>query len=267
MTVIGHDALRSRLESDLPPVLLLRGPRSVGKTTLALHLAAHHRVRPADVRQIDGTLSIEDVRELKRWALRAGIGPFKLAIACLDGASVPALHALLKILEEPPASARFLLTAAGQVIPTIASRCRVYPMGRLTVDELAQVLCRQGLPAARATLAAARGDGQVDIALAHQHDDATRSTVLDLVRAVAGHDTELLLSTRAKADEDVRDLLELWLCEAITRRFVVFTEAEMFELHRDQALVRRMLVNVSQSRTARPRLGIRAALQPLITGA
>ncbi len=266
MTVVGHHAVRVRLERDLPPVVLLCGPRSIGKTTLALHLAGHHRVQPADIRQIAGTLSVEDVRDLKRWAVRAGLGPFKLAVACLDGASVPAMHALLKILEEPPASARFLLTAAGQVLPTIASRCRVYPLGRLSTDELAQVLCRQGVPAARATLAAGRGDGQVDIALAHQHDDATRATVLDLVRAVAGHDTDLLLAASAKADDNVRDLLELWLCEAITRRFVVFTEADMHELHRDQARVRRMLVNVSRSRTARPRLGIRAALQPLITG-
>lgn len=264
-TVVGHTAVRRALEADLPPVTLLRGPRSVGKTTLALYLAGYHRVLPGDLRQIDGTLLVDDVREIRRWSTRAGLGPHKIVIACLDGASLPAQHALLKLLEEPPPTVRFLLTSATPILATIASRCRVYPLGRLTAEEIAEILRRQGVPAGRAAAGASRADGRVDLALSRHQPDAARTTVLALVAAVAARDAQLLDEALTGADDAVRDGLEEWVCEAITRRFVAYTEAEMCDLHRDQALVRRILLALSQVRAARPRLGIRAALLPFVT--
>jgi DNA polymerase-3 subunit delta' len=60
----------------------------------------------------------------------------------IDGAdtmTVPASNALLKTLEEPPASARFFLLAEnlGSVLPTIRSRCGLVRYQRLSVDFIA----------------------------------------------------------------------------------------------------------------------------------
>lgn len=68
---------------------------------------------------------------------------------------------LLKVLEEPPAAVQFVLTTtrAAAVLPTIRSRTQLYRLQPLTVDEVAQVLLRSGIPAAEARHRALAGQG------------------------------------------------------------------------------------------------------------
>jgi DNA polymerase-3 subunit delta' len=68
-------------------------------------------------------------------------------VLIVDGAedmNPNAANALLKILEEPPARAILLLTSAapGRLLPTIRSRCRALPLGKLEDDEVAGLLGR-----------------------------------------------------------------------------------------------------------------------------
>ncbi len=75
-------------------------------------------------------LPIFQVRAVERWARLAPYGRIKVAVIenaerMLDGAR----NALLKILEEPPATSRFLLLSSrpSALMPTILSRVRTYP--------------------------------------------------------------------------------------------------------------------------------------------
>ena len=73
--------------------------------------------------------------------------------------SQEAANALLKLLEEPPERALFVLTTAapGMVLPTIRSRAVPLRLGRLTDQEVAAFAAEQRLDASPAAIAAARG--------------------------------------------------------------------------------------------------------------
>ncbi len=84
-------------------------------------------------------------------------------------ASPDAANALLKLLEEPPADSVFVLTTidARRLLPTIRSRAVVLRLGRLTDEEVAEVL-RSGaatdalrVPAAGGSVGAALAAGEV----------------------------------------------------------------------------------------------------------
>jgi DNA polymerase-3 subunit delta' len=82
--------------------------------------------------------------------------------------SPEAANALLKLLEEPPADSVFVLTTvdARRLLPTIRSRSVPLRLGRLSDDEVAEVL-RRGGPAGDALPArAATAGGSVGAALA-----------------------------------------------------------------------------------------------------
>lgn len=71
-------------------------------------------------------ITIEQVRDLQQQISFAAFGSGKqYFIVCnLDQASIPAQNALLKTLEEPPASVQLILTASSKsgVLPTVQSR-------------------------------------------------------------------------------------------------------------------------------------------------
>jgi DNA polymerase-3 subunit delta' len=81
--------------------------------------------------------------------------------------SPDAANALLKLLEEPPADSVFVLTTvdARRLLPTIRSRAVPLRLGRLTDDEVAEVLRAGGAAEALRAQAAAAG-GSVGAALA-----------------------------------------------------------------------------------------------------
>ena len=73
---------------------------------------------------------IEDTRELNKF-LRLGFSePTLIVIHNIHEATIEALNAFLKNLEEPQANINFLLTAptTSSVLPTIVSRCQIIKM-------------------------------------------------------------------------------------------------------------------------------------------
>jgi len=68
-----------------------------------------------------------------------------IVIDAADDLEPPAANALLKMLEEPPASTIFLLVshAPGRLLPTIRSRCRSLAFARLDDDIMAAILAEQ----------------------------------------------------------------------------------------------------------------------------
>jgi hypothetical protein len=78
-----------------------------------------------------------------------------------------AANALLKTLEEPSASAVFLLAAESEddFPATVASRCRTVHMGRVAQDEITAALVERGLDHSRATDVAVVAGGRPGLAL------------------------------------------------------------------------------------------------------
>ncbi len=90
-------------------------------------------------------------------SVRVAIVPTVERLASSAGAA----NALLKVLEEPPAGAYFILTAAhaGSVLPTIRSRAQVYRLQPLSREQVAEVLIRGGIAPAEARTLAAQSSG------------------------------------------------------------------------------------------------------------
>ena len=198
-SVVGHERVRSLLarsikDRRLPPALLLTGPSGVGKRTLALAAAralvcetgvgepcescpacsrAARGLHP-DVIVVEpetATIKIEQVRDMAREVLAL---PFEGRARgfVMDEAHVmteQASNALLKSLEEPPASSHvFLVTASPQaLLPTIRSRCQTLRLGPLPAALLESYLRdRGGLAPEEARLRATLAGGSIGAALA-----------------------------------------------------------------------------------------------------
>jgi hypothetical protein len=244
----------------LPPVTLLRGPRSVGKRTLAEALVKHHGGLSLETRTIL-TLSMDEAREVKSLCERAPMGPLRGFIIRLDGASEHVLNAMLKVLEEPPDSARFLLLAEGPVLPTIASRSVTYRMGLLSDAEMGAVLAQQGMVGTPLASAVMTGRGQVDKATGLYDIEAARSRVLAVIKAIGVKDRALLEKALPDWGPDTHQLLVTWCVEAVTGRWRVFSARDASGVvGAPMELLTRLRFN------ARPKLMVRVAAGQMIGG-
>ena len=203
--VVGHGALvrliaRAVARDTLPPTLLFVGPDGVGKRLVALGLAQVENCRsrgstpthdldacgecptcrriargsypdvPLIVPGETGSITIDPIRHVIG---EAGYRPFEgqrrvVIIADADRVVTPAQNALLKILEEPPDSTRFVLVTARPdlLLPTVRSRCQRLNFGRLMDQDVVKVLDRlRGDDAEDAHVAAAAAGGSVARAL------------------------------------------------------------------------------------------------------
>ena len=146
---------------------LFSGPRGTGKTTLARLFAKAincqnrqnfepcnkcpacleiNRGRAVDLIEIDAASNrgIEEVRDLRE-GIKFSPTFLKYKVLILDEShqlSKDAANALLKILEEPPAHAVFILatTEIHKMIPTIISRCQRFDFYKLTTPQIIEKL-------------------------------------------------------------------------------------------------------------------------------
>jgi DNA polymerase-3 subunit delta' len=200
-------AVRSMIAGGAPHAVLLTGPGSVGKTTLALDLAAGllcearlpaerpcracracrrvasgnhpdlHRLAPGGSgNQIKIGATTTDprpgVRELvDDLSLMSMEGGARVAV--IEGAhrmNEDAQNALLKTLEEPPPGVVIVLCADDEerLLPTIRSRCQRIRLGTLRGREIEAWLTDRGLADAPTAARAARlADGRPGLALAY----------------------------------------------------------------------------------------------------
>lgn len=119
--------VRQALSGELPPVTLLVGEPASDLLGLARLLVTAHGVHPGEVLQVAGVpLDAAAARAVAAYAGVQPLGRLKAVIAVLDGSSEQAQNILLKTLEEPPDSVRFLLIATRPPLDTVVSRARVF---------------------------------------------------------------------------------------------------------------------------------------------
>ena len=172
--MIGHEwaveHLRQHIQrGQLRHAYLLTGPDSVGKETLALRLAqallcqepasapcadcraclqvvdgVHPDLHLVEAEEVDGTLKVEQVRELQR---QIALTPYEggrrvVIIRRAHEMSSGAANALLKTLEEPPPQVVLALAARSpeSLLPTIVSRCEQLGLRPVPVDVIQAAL-------------------------------------------------------------------------------------------------------------------------------
>ena len=136
------------------------------------------------------SITVDQVRSLQRlFATTPSLSPWRVVIIdSIDDLERPAANALLKNLEEPPASTIFFLVshAPERLLPTIRSRCRQLRLSRLDRDAMTSAL-QAALPDAEpdeiATLAEI-GEGSPGRAIAFRglDIDALDRSMRELVR-------------------------------------------------------------------------------------
>jgi len=189
--------------------ILIEGPEGIGKATLAFRFANHvlthgepgqapltladpdvnssvfrqlaqgashnllHLSRPADVKtgRLKSAITVDEVRRAgKFFSQTSGTGNWRIVIVdTADELNRSAANAILKMLEEPPRRAMFLVLshAPGKLLPTIRSRCLPLILRPLAEEDLLAALGKLGVtipePARERILALA--DGSVAQAL------------------------------------------------------------------------------------------------------
>ena len=224
--LVGQEVIRTALTEAIKTdriahAYLFSGPRGTGKTSTARILAkalnclqgptpspcneCENCVRinqgvAMDVVEIDAASNrgIDEMRDLRERVRLAPVeGLYKIYIIDeVHMLTTEAFNALLKTLEEPPASVVFILaTTEPQKIPaTIHSRCQRYDFRRLSVEEtaayLAQVAQGSGIDADEDALKliAARSDGGMRDALSllDQCSLSDDKVTAETVRALLG---------------------------------------------------------------------------------
>lgn len=153
-------------------------------------LQVDHGVHPdfSVVRPDNGEVTVEPIRELVRATHNYPMaGPVKVFV--IDGAdkmNAASANALLKTLEEPPATALFFLLAESpkKVIPTIRSRCGLVRYGPLSEPFIVSVLQRSGDDCTKPLIIARMSEGSVGRAVQYMGAGrlAFRDKVLGLLR-------------------------------------------------------------------------------------
>jgi DNA polymerase-3 subunit delta' len=176
----GHSAavaaVRGMIEGEPPHALLLSGPTAIGKTTLALDLAAgllclaeDPRTRPCrecracrqvvsgnhpDLHRLapDGPGGQVGIGQVRALATELALLPIESArrIAVVESAhrmNEDAQNALLKTLEEPPPGTTIILCVDDEdrLLPTVRSRCARLRLGPVGTRDIERVLDERGI--------------------------------------------------------------------------------------------------------------------------
>ena len=139
------------------------------------------RLRVCQVRRIERVATVSPLRS-----------PYRVFIIdAADDLQTEAAHALLKTLEEPPATALIVLTAGDvqELLPTIRSRCQELILRPVPVARLTQALIDEGVAPDAATEAATLSGGRYGLARQMLGDPSLavlRETIAaDIARLVA----------------------------------------------------------------------------------
>ncbi|MEQ9435643.1 DNA polymerase III subunit delta' [Hyphomonas sp.] len=217
---------------------LIEGPTGIGKSRLAFRLAAfilgargpgdapldapedepvmqkflaggHPDLRIVQLELNDKgkprqDITIDQVRSLNHFfTLKPAMGGWRVGIIdALDELNRNASNALLKTLEEPPASSIMFLVNHGSkpILPTIRSRCRTLRLNPLSTDDTARVLEMVNAPNEARTLA--RGRPGLGIRLSTPNGLQASNAARALLRSMPKPNDALLTAAVQAANTD-----------------------------------------------------------------
>ena len=274
--LLGHDAqvrfLRRAIQKHvLPQALLLTGPAGVGKTTLALMVAAameceggagsacgscgpcrkvarglHPDVKLVGPEGVTKTgrerteVLIDQVRtrildplELPPYEGRKLV----FVIEPAEALNEESQNALLKSLEEPPRFAQFLLVSSNPVglLPTVRSRCHEMALSPVPEEAMRDALRTSGIPESEWGLAAASSAGAPGrlMTFDRKASEFRRNTLLTLLKD--GLDLaaypDLAPALEKLAKENPREVCSSAM--ALTRDAIRATRGARLRLHAD----------------------------------
>lgn len=119
--MIGQVEVRNQIMQTSARSILISGPAHWGKKTLVRELLR------GDESVYELTGNANAFREAVA-RIHEVVRPTTYFIPDIDKCNATIQNLLLKVLEEPPHAAKFILTASGPVLPTITSRCVTFRM-------------------------------------------------------------------------------------------------------------------------------------------
>ncbi|WFS02431.1 DNA polymerase III subunit delta' [Rhizobium tumorigenes] len=239
--------------------ILIEGPEGIGKATLAFRFANHvlshpdplmapeqiadpdpdsvvshaiasgashnllYLARPVDEKtgKVKSAITVDEVRRAgKFFSQTSGTGNWRIVIIDpADDMNRSAANAILKILEEPPKRALFLVLshAPGKLLPTIRSRCLPLRLSPLSDDALAAALSNLEIGADANLLRDAKGSvsealklinyGGADIVAAYRQvvaseGPAARKAMHKLADVLSGRESETIFDFFVSQIED-----------------------------------------------------------------
>lgn len=266
----------------LPHAILLGGPQGIGKATLAYrltrfvlaggnkdaktlaispdHPAARQvaslshpdllvlrRVKEEDKKAISQVIRVEDTRRITSFfGSTSAYGGWRVCIVdAVEEMNAASANAILKMLEEPPSRALFLLIShsPGRLLPTIRSRCRRMTLNPLSTGEVAQALSSLAkdlpdLDQSQIGTAAEASQGSVGRALSLILGGEGGLEILHLTRQLLDRLPQIESASIAALGDKLRgdnlgvfaDAVEDWLAQAATgdgepARLAQFAEA------------------------------------------
>jgi DNA polymerase-3 subunit delta' len=251
--IVGHEWATHQLQDavlrgETSHAILISGPESIGKMTLARQLSAallcnaEPGERPCgrclSCRKLDSgnhpdfmlaepeegklKLTIDKIRSVERFlSLTPVESEYKVAlISTFEQATPGAANALLKTLEEPPAYGRLILLASDSdlLLPTIVSRSQQINLRPVAPQKIAAVLVEQwGLDPQNAAQLARIAGGRVGWAIRAATDLQVREGLdlaLNLLFDVMQQDLVSRFETAntlAQQSGNLPEILEIWL--------------------------------------------------------
>lgn len=257
--MIGHEGIFNSLKEKLPPVSLFFGPTSVGKKALARELRMDLRILTSDFAWFYD-LTVDHATQLFTFARTAPVGERRLAVITVDKRTPAGVNALLRALDQLPATSHIIMIASQPVPETLVSRSFTYQFALLSEDEVAEILEIRHFGQDNARKFAALSGGQVQVALSAYELQTDKLPVLRVIEAFRERDAAILESVAARWTDRHTELLARWCHEAVTGRWRIFTEEEAGGIDRGVPL--RIYRAIEQD--VRPKLLIRSVLAEVL---
>ena len=151
--MIGQKQLLERINREIdndtfPRFCVITGPKGSGKKTLCQYIIGKLHTVGYEV-----GIKVDEIRAMINDAYTVS-EPIVYLIQDADTMSMTARNALLKVVEEPPKNAYFIMTLQdlSNTLSTIRSRARAYSMDNYTVSEISEYAVERYNSAFRDTL-------------------------------------------------------------------------------------------------------------------